>query len=221
MNVANLRKRLPDIQSPEIEAQWQEALTLLADLGELGQPCAMGLDTRRMLFKTIRAMGAKSVLDIGTFTGSSALAFALAVGPGGSVTSVDIRPANAPDGHWSDYGRLRSPADLMALAGVADRVEFVTQDSAAYLAATNKEFDLISLDGWHCERAVYAEVPLALDRLRPDGLVFLDDVHPPGYKPPPGCDLITGPRKALDRHQREAAPFRVVSAATATAFLLA
>lgn len=221
MNVSHLRPALPDIDTPELEAQWQEALALLTDLGELGQPCAMAVETREMLFKTIRAMGATRVLDIGTFTGASALAFALAVGPGGSVTTVDIRPANDADGHWRAYGRPRSPAKLMALAGVADRVEFVTLDSVAYLKATHKTFDLISLDGWHKESAVYAEIPLALDRLNPGGLIFLDDVQPAGYVPPPGLDVIDGPRKALERHARERAPFRMIPAPPAMAFLLA
>jgi predicted O-methyltransferase YrrM len=220
MNSANLRHELPDIETQDLEQQWQEVLALLTTLDELGHPCAMGLATRQILFKTVRAMGAKTVLDIGTFTGSSALAFALAVGAGGSVVSVDIKPANAPDGNWKKYKRQHSPADLMTLAGVADRVEFVQADSVEYLQATSRRFDFICVDGWHEEQAVYAEIPLALERLNPGGLIFLDDVHPPGYIPPPGCDLITGPELALSRHLREGAPFRMVRSAPAMAFLL-
>lgn len=201
----SLRADVPAYDTPELADQWQGALAVLTEIGELGIPCAMSVGTRRILFQTVRAMGAVDVLDIGTYTGASALAFALT---GARVTTVDICDANAPDGWWSKAGRPRSPADTMAAAGVS--VEFVTCDSVKYLSSTQKKFDLISLDGWHEHFAVYAEIPLALKRLKPGGLIFLDDVQPAGYEPLPGLDVIDGPRRALERHMKEKARFKIV-----------
>lgn len=201
----SLRADIPAYDTPELESEWQQALKVLIDLGEMEIACAMSVGTRRILFQVVRAMGATDVLDIGTYTGASALAFALT---GARVTTVDIRDANAADGHWKNAGRPRSPADTMAAAGVS--VEFVTSDSVKYLESTKRTFDFICIDGWHESSAVYAEIPLALERLKPGGLIFLDDVQPVGYTPLPGFDVIHGPRRALERHIKENSPFKIV-----------
>lgn len=203
-------------------AEWAPAYDVLESLGELGVACAMSIGTRRILFQTIRAMGATRVLDIGTYVGTSALNFALAVGEAGSVVSVDIEPD-----HWLKVGRRWSPAELMQQAGVADRVEFVTMDARDYLRTTAERFDFISIDGWHEDFAVEEEVELALGRLNPGGLIFLDDVQDEGETPPPGLDVIDGPRMALARLLQRF-PIRAVHMRStlegewsATAFLLA
>ena len=197
--VGNLRASLPDYDTPELRAEWKAVLDRLEAVRETGVPHAMGLATRSVLVRVIRAMGAKSVLDVGTSTGTSALAFALAVGEGGRVVSLDIRDANAPDAKWKQRNRPHSPERLMRAAGVADRVTFLTVDSRHYLRSTTDTFDFISLDGGHRESVVFDEIPLALARLNPGGLVFLDDMHPPGFIPNEGCDFIPGPWRAAQR----------------------
>lgn len=209
MQVDCLRSDVPVYDTSELKEEWQQALEVFTRLDELDIPCAMGIGTRRILFQTIRAMGATEILDIGTFTGISALTFALAVGERGRVTTVDIRDANAEDGHWSLVGRPRSPAELLSQAGVSGRVEFVTQDSAEYLRSTTKTFDFISIDGWHEDFAVYSDIELAMARLKQNGMIFLDDVQTPGYEPPPGFDVIMGPWQAIEQHILEGAPLVV------------
>lgn len=185
----NLRRELPQWACEPFDSEWRDALERMLSLGEGGHPCAMGLETRRLLFQVTRAMEAKSVLDIGTFTGSSALVFALA---GAQVVTVDITGE-----HWRKYDRRWSPPDLMEHAKVGDRVEFVNQDSVAYLEATDRKFDFISIDGWHEAFQVVKEIPLAIAHLNPNGLIFMDDVQM--ASPPPGVDRIDGPREALER----------------------
>jgi predicted O-methyltransferase YrrM len=200
---------VPLYDTDKFHQEWQGALEVFTQLDEMEIPCAMGIGTRRILFQAVRAMGATDILDIGTFTGTSALTFALAVGDSGRVTTVDIRDANSGDAHWRSSGRARSPMDLMAMAGVKDRVEFVMQDSVEYLRSTKKKFDFISLDGWHEDFAVYSEIELAMTRLKPNGIIFLDDVQTPGYAPPPGFDVIPGPWQAIERRLLEGAPLIV------------
>lgn len=209
MQVDCLRPDVPLYDTPKLREEWLQALEVFIKLDEREVPCAMGIGIRRILFQTIRAMGATDILDIGTFTGISALTFALAVGDNDHVTTVDIRDANSGDAHWRLSGRWRSPRDLMARAGVNGRVEFVTQDSVEYLRSTSKTFDFISIDGWHEDFAVYSEIELAMARLKPNGIIFLDDVQPPGYEPPPGFDVIPGPWMAIERHLFEGAPLTV------------
>lgn len=209
IDASNLRTQIPEYDTPQLEIEWRQALEELTRLDELDISCAMGMPTRRILFQTVRAMGATDVLDIGTFTGASALVFALAVGKLGRVTTVDIQDVNATEGHWKNAGRTRTPKELMEQAGVADRVEFVTQDSGEYLQSTSRMFDFISIDGWHESWAVYSDIRFSLPRLKPEGLIFLDDIQRRGYCPPPGFDVIKGPWKAIRWYMREGAPFNV------------
>lgn len=206
LDVSRLRATLPAYDTPELERQWRSALSVLTSIGELDIPCAMGMGTRRILFQAIRAMGARDILDIGTFTGASACALALAADDNGRVVTVDIADANAADGHWLKAGRSRTPRELMVQAGVEQSVQFVTQDSVEYLKSTPLLFDFICIDGWHEDFCVYAEIELALQRLKPDGLIFLDDVQFLGYPVPPGHDRIPGPLEAIWRHLDEGAP---------------
>lgn len=192
--VENLRRDLPQWACEPYDSEWRNVLEHLRGLGEgEDHPCAMSLDTRRMLYQTTRAMGAKTILDIGTFTGSSALVFAFT---GADVVTVDLKDANALDGHWATYDRPASPHVLMSVAEVQGRVEFVTQDSVEYLQKTYRKFDFICIDGWHEAHQVAKEIPLAIARLNPNGLIFMDDVQT--QPPPPGVDRIDGPREALE-----------------------
>jgi predicted O-methyltransferase YrrM len=155
-------------------------------------------------------MGARRVLDIGTYVGTSALMYAMAVGHGGRVVSVDTDDVNGVGGHWHNVRGAVPPASLMKSADLAERVDFVRMDARDFLECTCDRFDLISLDGWHEDFAVEREIELSLDRLTPNGLIFLDDVQAANEELPAGFDRIDGPRVAVERLLRNGAPFRVV-----------
>lgn len=232
----NLRAELPLYDTPELAGNWELALHKLKEVDALEVPCCMGLGTRRMLFQTVRAMKAERVLDIGTYIGFSALALALAVrdqGSAASVVTVDIKHASAAgddgtDAYWYTTGRAIPPSAMMEIAGVADVVEFVTMPSINYLKTTNQTFDFVCIDGHHEADVVYEELELVMPRLRPGGLIFMDDVHTfDDLNRPEGFDYVPGPWQALMRHLHEGAPLNVVfntrafqNEWTATAFIL-
>lgn len=199
-----LRQGLPAYDTPDLAAQWQsDGLAVLERVQELGVFRAMSVGTRQILFQAVRAMRAHTVLDIGTYVGTSALNFALAVGKGGRVVTVDCVDANAPDGFWAVDKRPRSPAQLMQAAGVADRVEFATSTGCQYLATTEQKFDFICIDANKNEEEDWRTVGLALRRLNPNGLIFFDDVFPEGKPVRPGGFAEIGTWNTLQRLQRE------------------
>lgn len=219
----NLRSEMPKYDTPALAAEWHRARRIFENIGELEVPAAMMMGTRRILFQTVLAMGADTVLDIGTHTGLSALTFALA---GCDVVSLDKIDANGPTGRWVKHKRRR-PVDTLKAAGVAERVSFVTRSSLDYLAHTADRYDFICIDGNHKGDYVYHELPLALRCLNKNGLIFMDDMQPPGYEPLPGWAKIAGPWSAVDRHIRAGMAIKVVPISTtlegertATAFLL-
>lgn len=210
VSVANLRAGFSDYDTPELQRLWErDGLSVLRQVGELGVSRAMSVGTRQVLFQVVRAIGARSVLDIGTYVGTSALNFALAVGAGGRVVTVDVVDANAPDGFWQRHGRPRSPAELMAAAGVAERVKFVTARGVDYLRSTKERFGLICVDANTMDGADFAEgenyktLRLSLDRLSPGGVMFFDDVFPRGEPVLPGGFAVRGIWQTLERAKEE------------------
>ena len=204
IDLSRLRKGMPEYDTPELRKQWaRDGLAVLQRVGELGVFRAMSVGTRQELFQACRAIEARSVLDVGTYVGTSALAFALAVGEGGRVVTVDCVDANDPDGFWKIDGRPHSPAKLMEAAGVADRVEFVTATGADYLKDNEDRFDLICIDASKDSEEDYLTTSYALKRLSPGGLLFFDDVFPEGAPMKPGGYSVLGPWLLLERLRRE------------------
>lgn len=192
-----MRTELPKITGANLDREWREAKNVQTSVDSLSTFRAMSVGTREMLFKTLRAMGAKRVLDIGTYVGTSALAFALAVGGDGEVVTVDIVDANAPDGYWHVDKRPCSPREMLARAGVADRVEFVTMSGLDYVKSTDKTFDFICIDAGKGFDEDYETAVRALELLTPGGLLFVDDVFPSGGPIKPGGYHEPGPWKVV------------------------
>lgn len=184
--IENLRESVPDFDTKALRDQWMQARKEIERVGELSVFRAMSIGTRQMLFQCVRAMGAKTVLDIGTYTGTSALCFALAVGEGGSVVTLDVVDANAPDGFWKQDNKPRSPAEVMRMAGVAERVEFLTMDAAKYLCETDRLFDFVCIDAGKNEEETEEQFKLVLEHMAPGGLIFFDDVFADGVPMPSG-----------------------------------
>jgi caffeoyl-CoA O-methyltransferase len=116
----------------------------------------------------VRLMGARRTLEVGVFTGYSALTVALALPPDGQVLACDVSET---------FTRLGRP--YWERAGVAGKIELVLGPALATLDARlaageagSYDFAFIDADKVNCE--AYFERCLGL--LRPGGLIAVDNV---------------------------------------------
>lgn len=119
-----------------------------------------------MAFLT-RLIGARRYLEIGTFTGYSALAVALALPDDGQVVACDISP------EWTAIAQR-----YWSRAGVAHRIQLELRpalETLEHLRAAGQAgtFDLAFIDADKTEYLAYYEHALAL--LRPGGLIMVDN----------------------------------------------
>lgn len=116
----------------------------------------------------VRLTGARRVLEVGTFTGYSSLAMALALPADGRLVACDV------SAEWTAVAQRHWRA-----AGVAGLIELrlapALETLAALLAAGEAgRFDLAFLDADKAAYPRYLEPLLAL--LRPGGLLLVDNV---------------------------------------------
>ena len=112
-----------------------------------------------------RLLGARRIIEVGTFTGYSALCFARALPPDGRLLCCDISE------EWTAIGRRH-----WEKAGVAARIDLRVAPAAATLAAlpADATWDMAFIDadkGGY--RTYYEEI---LKRLKPNGVILVDNV---------------------------------------------
>jgi predicted O-methyltransferase YrrM len=100
--------------------------------GLLRQDC----DEAALLFKTVRSLIDPKGVEIGRYHGGSTLLLAVAVGPRGKLTSLDLAPRND-----------ESLSRALASAGLSNRVELVVTD--ANRLEFQEELDFAFIDGDH------------------------------------------------------------------------
>lgn len=127
----------------------------------------IGADQGAFLGMLARLIGAKRCLEIGVFTGYSALSVALALPPEGRIVALDISK------EFTDRAR-----PIWAEAGVADKIDLRLGPGVASLdrmiAAGEGPFDFCFIDADKPNYDNYYERALTL--LRPGGLIAIDNV---------------------------------------------
>jgi len=113
----------------------------------------------------VTAVGAKRAVEIGTFTGYSALCIARGLGSDGRLTCCDVSE------EWTALGR-----EAWAKAGVDDRIELVIAPAIDTLRAlpTDDEIDIAFIDADKTSYAAYYDE--LLPRVRTNGLILVDNV---------------------------------------------
>jgi caffeoyl-CoA O-methyltransferase len=160
----------------------------------LGGPAMMQstADQARLLGMLVALMRATDVLELGTFTGRSALAMARALPVGGHLITCDLRP------RWTAIAR-----EHWRLAGVADRIELRLRPALEVLRSLpgDEHLDLVLIDADKGGYVTYYEE--IVPRLRPGGLIVADNVLAAGQvagEPEPGSVAY-----AMDRFNRHVA----------------
>jgi len=113
----------------------------------------------------VRAIGARSAIEVGTFTGYSGICIARGLLPGGRLLCCDVNE------EWTGIARR-----YFERAGVADRIELKIAPAIETLRALPKdaEVDFAFIDADKVSYRHYYEEILA--RLRPNGLIVFDNV---------------------------------------------
>ena len=143
---------------------------------ELPRPSMVsGSVVGRLLETLVFALQATTVLEIGTYAGTSALWMAQALPEGGRVITCDIDPA-ATD--WARAGWRDSPG--------GDRIELRLGPALDTIATLDGPFDLVFIDA---EKEGYVGyLDAVLPKLAPHGLVVADNTLRDGRVLDPGAD---------------------------------
>jgi caffeoyl-CoA O-methyltransferase len=122
-------------------------------------------DQGALMSLLVRAIGAQEALELGTFTGYSAICIARGLAPGGRLITCEI-----------DEGFAETAAQYLQAAGVAERVEIRIGPALETLRAIPQRevFDFAFIDADKPSYPDYYEETLA--RMRPGGLVMVDNV---------------------------------------------
>lgn len=141
----------------------------------------------RLLALLSRLLRPQRILEVGTFTGYSALCLAEGLATGGELHTIEGNAEVA-------YLARRYFAD----AGMSDRIHLHLGDAVQLIPSLPGEFDLVFLDANKREYPRYYE--LVIERLRPGGLLLADNVLWSGKVLQPEADEDAA---ILDRFNRQ------------------
>lgn len=156
----------------------------IAERGEASPTYQIAPEQGTFMQLLTTALGARRAIEIGTFTGYSALCIARGLPADGSLLCLDLSE------EWTAVGRR-----YWERAGVADRIEVRLGDAHEQLAALPAEetFDLAFVDADKTGYAAYVDG--LHPRMRPNGVVLLDNTLSNGRVLAPADDDA----RALDR----------------------
>jgi predicted O-methyltransferase YrrM len=150
-------------REPEVLAHLREETAVMPQAG-----MQIAVEQGALLSMLVKLLDARQVLEVGTFTGYSSTAMALALPPDGRIVCCDVSE------EFTAVAR-RTWAD----AGVADRVELRLAPALETLDALLTDgkagtFDLAFIDADKTSYAGYVEGCLRL--VRPGGVIAIDNV---------------------------------------------
>lgn len=117
----------------------------------------------RILAFLAKMLRPKYVLEIGTYTGYSALCFAEGLADGGKIITLDVNE------ELEDF-----VLPFWEKAGVADQVEFHLGNALDILPTLDYQFDLVFIDADKGNYVKYYE--MVLPKLRQGGVILADNV---------------------------------------------
>ncbi|MFF8282022.1 O-methyltransferase [Streptomyces albus] len=160
----------------------------------LGTVAEMRIPHEQAVFLTLltKLTAARDIIDIGTFTGCSALALALGAPPDGRVITCDTSTK------WTGIAQ-----DAWERAGVADRIELRLGPALETLRSLPEEpsFDLAFIDADKPSYRDYWEE--LLPRVRPGGVLLADNVFYAGDAADPHATGNAGAIRSFNAHVQD------------------
>jgi caffeoyl-CoA O-methyltransferase len=141
----------------------------------------------RLLSMISHMIGPKAILEIGTYTGYSALCLAEGLAEGGRLITIDIN--EELEHHVKNY---------FAKAGYQDRIELMIGDAHQIVPMLNTKFDLVFIDADKESYGRYFD--LVIDRLNLNGFILADNVLWSGKVVKPNSDKDT---RAIDEFNKK------------------
>jgi predicted O-methyltransferase YrrM len=133
-----------------------------ADIAQRGPQIQVSAEAGRLLALLVRAAGATRVLEVGTLFGYSGIWMARELPADGHLDTIEIEQLHADAAkHWFER------------AGLAERVTVHRGAGADVLATLPGPYDVAFIDADKVGYPAYAR--LALERLRPGGIVIADN----------------------------------------------
>jgi len=134
----------------------------MAERGEAPATFQIAAEQGAFMQSLTRALGVRTAIEIGTFTGFSALAISRGLPDDGELICLDVSD------EWTSIGRK-----YWERAGVAGKIDLRIGDAHESAARLDGEFDLAFVDAdkdWYIR---YFETVLPL--IRPNGLLLFDN----------------------------------------------
>jgi caffeoyl-CoA O-methyltransferase len=119
-----------------------------------------------------------SILEIGTYTGYSAICLAEGLAPNGKLITIDVNEELE--------SRVRG---YFQQAGIASKVEYHMGDAAKIIPTLDVKFDLVFIDADKENYALYYD--LVFDKINPGGVILADNVLWSGKVTQPKTDKDT------------------------------
>jgi caffeoyl-CoA O-methyltransferase len=192
--------RRSDWLSPELEdyvtAHSAKPDTVLIDLaaetlGTFPDAAGMQIGPEQGAFMTMltRLVGARRAIEIGTFTGYSAICIARGLADGGKLTCCDVSE------EWTSMARR-----YWQRAGLADRIDLQLRPALETLRALPQTavFDLAFIDADKPGYVGYWEE--VVPRIRPGGLILADNTLSSGRVANPAIPDERVPVRAFNDH---------------------
>jgi caffeoyl-CoA O-methyltransferase len=140
---------------------------LAAETAKLGPIAGMQIAAEQgtLMGLLVRAIGARNAVEVGTFTGYSAICVARALPPEGRLLCCDVNP------EWTAIARR-----YWERAGLADKITLKLAPAIQTLAALPADYvlDFAFIDADKVNYRSYYEE--CLKRIRPNGLILIDNV---------------------------------------------
>ena len=110
-----------------------------------------------------RMLQPKTILEIGTYTGYSAICLAQGLANDGVLHTIDINEelSDMQQRYWRD-------------SGTADRIKFHVGNAAEIIPGLEGPFDLVFIDADKVSYGLYYD--LVIEKVRPGGFIFADNV---------------------------------------------